>query len=197
LPSLSVSWPAERIPELSEQQAIGPDVTARETVRICLVCLGNICRSPMAAAVLRKRLEDAGLSGVVTVESAGTGGWHVGGPADPRTLVALHNRGLNADDHRARQFTRALFIDYDLVLALDRDNLADLHLLAPDDVSRDKIQMLRAYDSLALASGDLDVHDPYYGDDGGFSRALEQIEPAVEGLVQVLARELSREPREA
>jgi protein-tyrosine phosphatase len=169
---------------------------ARRTVRICLVCLGNICRSPMAAAVLRRRLQDAGLSDVVIVESAGTGSWHVGGPADPRTLVALSNRGLTADDHRARQFTRALFADYDLVLALDRDNLAELHLLAPDDTSRDKIQMLRAYDPLALAADDLDVHDPYYGEDDGFARALDQIEPAVDGLVRTLVRELDSEPRD-
>ncbi len=168
----------------------------RGTFRICLVCLGNICRSPMAAAVLRQRLHDAGLSEVVTVESAGTGSWHVGGPADPRTLLVLRNRGLNADDHRARQFSRTSFADYDLILALDRDNLAELHRLAPDTASRDKIQMLRAYDPLALASGDLDVHDPYYGGDDGFARALDEIEPAIDGLVQALARELDSESRE-
>jgi protein-tyrosine phosphatase len=169
-------------------------MAATGTVRICLVCLGNICRSPMAAAVLRRRLQDAGLSEAVTVESAGTGGWHVGGPADPRTVAALRGRGLNADDHVARQFTRHSFADYELILALDRDNLAELHLLAPDDASRDKIQMLRAYDSLALASGDLDVHDPYYGGDDGFARALDQIEPAVDGLVTTLINELGSKP---
>src|SRR5215207_2060090 len=170
-------------------------MAANGRFRICLVCLGNICRSPMAGAVLRRQLEDAGLAGAVTVETAGTGGWHVGGPADPRTLVALRNRGLDASDHQARQFTSASFSDYDLVLALDRDNLAELHLLAPDDASRDKIQMLRAYDPLALASGDLDVHDPYYGGDDGFSRALDEIEPAVDGLVDTLAHELDERAR--
>ena len=172
-------------------------MAARGTFRICLVCLGNICRSPMAAAVLRRQLQDAGLSDDVTVESAGTSGWHVGGPADPRTLAALVGRGLSADDHRARQFTQASFADYDLVLALDRDNLAELHRLAPDELSRDKIQMLRAYDPRALASGDLDVHDPYYGDEHGFTRALDEIMPAVDGLVQALVRELGSEHREA
>jgi protein-tyrosine phosphatase len=146
----------------------------------------------MAAAVLRQRLHDAGLSDAVTVESAGTGGWHVGGPADPRSLVALRSRGLDAGEHRARQFTARSFVDYDLILALDRDNLAELHLLAADDASRDKIQMLRAYDPLALASGDLDVHDPYYGEDDGFARALVHIDPAVEGLVDTLTRELGQ-----
>ncbi len=170
-------------------------MAASGTFRICLVCLGNICRSPMAAAVLRRRLQDTGLTDVVSVESAGTSSWHVGGPADPRTLVALRNRGLNADDHRARQFTRASFAHCDLILALDRDNLAELHLLAPDDASRDKIQMLRAYDPLALASGDLDVHDPYYGGDDGFARVFDEIEPALDGLVQALTRELDNDPR--
>ncbi|HEY9378709.1 MAG TPA: low molecular weight protein-tyrosine-phosphatase [Jiangellaceae bacterium] len=170
-------------------------MAARGRFRICLVCLGNICRSPMAAAVLRRRLLDTGLADVVSVESAGTGSWHVGGPADPRTLVALRNRGLNGDGHRARQFTRASFAHYDLILALDRDNLAELHLLAPDDASRDKIQMLRAYDPLALASGDLDVHDPYYGSDDGFARVFDEIEPALDGLVQALTRELDNDPR--
>jgi protein-tyrosine phosphatase len=172
-------------------------MATRGALRICLVCLGNICRSPMAAAVLRRQLEDAGLSDYVTVESAGTGGWHVGGPADPRTLAALVGRGLRADDHRARQFTQSSFADYDLVLALDRDNLAELHRLAPDDVSREKIQLLRAYDPRAIAAGDLDVHDPYYGDDHGFVRALDEIVPAVDGLVHVIAQELGNERREA
>jgi protein-tyrosine phosphatase len=170
-------------------------MVANGRFRICLVCLGNICRSPMAGAVLRRKLEDVRLSGAVTVESAGTGGWHVGGPADPRTLAALRSRGLDAADHRARQFTSASFVDYDLVLALDRDNLAELHRLAPDDASRDKIQMLRAYDPLALAAGDLDVHDPYYGGADGFARSLDEIEPAVDGLVQTLARELDERAR--
>jgi protein-tyrosine phosphatase len=172
-------------------------MATRGALRICLVCLGNICRSPMAAAVLRRRLEDAGFAGDVTVESAGTGRWHVGGPADPRTLAALMGRGLSAEDHRARQFIQASFADYDLVLALDRDNLAELHRLAPDDASRDKIQMLRAYDPRALASGDLDVHDPYYGDDHGFTRALDEIVPAVDGLVHALVREFGSEQHDA
>jgi len=170
-------------------------MAAPSGIRICFVCLGNICRSPMAAAILRRRLYEAGLADAVTVESAGTGRWHVGGPADPRTLAALRNRGLDADDHRARQFTSASFDDYDLVLALDRDNMAELHLLAPDDGSRTKIQMLRAYDPMALASGDLDVQDPYYGGDDGFDRVIDQIEPAVDGLVQTLRRELDDESR--
>ncbi len=149
----------------------------------------------MAATVLRQRLREAGLAHRVVVESAGTGGWHVGGPADPRAVAALGAHGYQADEHSARQFGVDSFADYDLVLAMDRDNLADLSLLAPDAVSREAVQMLRAYDPAALDAGDLDVQDPYYGSDDGFDRVLEQVEPAVDGLVEALRRELSGEPR--
>jgi protein-tyrosine phosphatase len=149
----------------------------------------------MAATVLRERLREAGLANRVVVESAGIGGWHVGGPADPRALAALDARGFRADDHVARQFRAESFAEYDLVLAMDRDNLADLSLLAPDGVSRDSVQMLRTYDPAALAAGDLDVQDPYYGPDDGFDRVLDQVEAALDGLVEALRRELSDEPR--
>ena len=149
----------------------------------------------MAATVLRRRLGDVGLADRVIVESAGTGGWHVGGPADPRALAALAARGYQADDHVARQFVVESFAEYDLVLAMDRDNLADLSLLAPDGVSRESVQMLRTYDSAALAAGDLDVQDPYYGPDDGFDRVLDQVEAAVDGLVEALRRELADDPR--
>ncbi|HJU96378.1 MAG TPA: low molecular weight protein-tyrosine-phosphatase [Jiangellaceae bacterium] len=162
---------------------------------MCLVCLGNICRSPMAATVLRQRLSEAGLAHRVTVESGGTGGWHVGGPADPRALVALDTRGYRAHDHVARQFTAESFAEYDLILAMDRDNFAELSMLAPDAVSRESVQMLRAYHPAALAAGDLDVRDPYYGPDDGFDRVLDQVVAAVDGLVEVLRRELTDEPR--
>lgn len=149
----------------------------------------------MAATVLRRRLGAVGLADRVVVESAGTGGWHVGGPADPRALAALGARGYQADDHVARQFVVESFAEYDLVLAMDRDNLADLSLLAPDGVSRESVQMLRTYDPAALAAGDLDVQDPYYGPDDGFDRVLDQVEAAVDGLVEALRRELADDPR--
>jgi protein-tyrosine phosphatase len=148
----------------------------------------------MAATVLRQRLSEVGLAHRVTVESAGTGGWHVGGPADSRALGALDARGYQARDHVARQFTAESFAEYDLVLAMDRDNFTDLSLLAPNEVSRESIQMLRTYDPAALAAGDLDVRDPYYGPDDGFDRVLDQVEAAVNGLVEALRRELPDEP---
>lgn len=160
------------------------------TYRICLVCLGNICRSPMAAAVLESRLDKAGLADRVTVDSAGTGSWHIDEPADPRALGALRERGYDGTAHRARQFIAEWFEDYDLVLAMDRDNFADLRRLAPDDKAREKIQLMRSYDPSAKATGELDVPDPYYGGADGFAHVLNQVERAADGLVDALQEEL-------
>jgi protein-tyrosine phosphatase len=137
----------------------------------------------MAAVVLRELIDTAGLQNAVVVDSAGTGAWHVGEPADPRAVAALRDRGYDGTDHRAQQFTADRFADYDLVLALDRDNVATLRRLAPDDRSREKIELLRSYDSVGRSSGDLDVPDPYYGGSDGFAHVLNQVERAATGLV--------------
>ncbi|HVE24957.1 MAG TPA: low molecular weight protein-tyrosine-phosphatase [Sporichthya sp.] len=155
--------------------------------RICMVCLGNICRSPMAAAVLRHKLATAGLGDEVVVESAGTGGWHVGDGADRRARAALVARGYD-DAHAARKFARAFFDDYDLVIAMDVDNLRNLRALAPDAQTRDEIRLLRSYDP-AAPEGAV-VEDPYYGGDDGFAEVLDQIERACDGLVAELVAEL-------
>lgn len=159
-------------------------------VRVCLVCLGNICRSPMAATVLRHRLENAGLDGQVRVESAGIGGWHVGDPADPRAVAALRERGYDGTSHQARQFEPEWFDRCDLVLAMDQDNFRDLRRLAPSGTARDKVRMFRSYDPEAQATRDLDVPDPYYGGADGFAHVLNQVERAADGLVDALRKEL-------
>lgn len=159
------------------------------TYRICLVCLGNICRSPMAATVLRQRLHKAGLADRVSVESAGTGNWHVGEPADPRAVAALREHGYESADHAGRQFRADWFGRFDLVLAMDEDNLAELNRLAPTEDARRSVRLLRTYDPAAV-EGDLDVPDPYYGGADGFSHVLTQIERAAEGLADALQEEL-------
>lgn len=158
--------------------------------RICLVCLGNICRSPMAEVVLRHRLGKAGLKDRVQVESAGTGGWHVGEPADARALAALRERGYDGSGHRASRFDASMFERYDLVLVMDRDNLAELHRLAPTPAAGADVRMLRSYDPRAAASGELDIPDPYYGGADGFSHVLTLVERAADGLVDQLAATL-------
>ncbi len=171
--------------------SLATDTELVEPVRICFVCLGNICRSPMAESVLRQRVTAADLADIVVVDSAGTGAWHVGGPADERARRTLLTHGYDAESHVARQFTAESFAHYDLVLVLDRDIFADLNALAPDDDSASKLQMFRAYDDAALDAGTLDVPDPYYGGQAGFDDVLALIERAADGLVATLQRELA------
>jgi protein-tyrosine phosphatase len=156
--------------------------------RICLVCLGNICRSPMAEAVLRAKLVAAGLGDDVSVDSAGLGGWHVGGDADRRALAALTRRGYPLT-HAARQFDAAWFAERDLILALDRSNLSALRRLAPDAAAAGRIRLLRSYDRAAGDDrDDLDVPDPFYGGPDGFEHVLDLVERACAGLVAELRR---------
>lgn len=158
--------------------------------RVSMVCLGNICRSPMAAAVLESRVAQNGLAGNVRVDSSGTGSWHVGEQADPRARAALARRGYDGESHRARQFTSEWFDDVDLVLAMDSDNLRTLRRLAPDDDAASRVVLLRSFDADADPA-DLGVPDPYYGDEHGFETGLDIIERAVDGLVAELQERLS------
>lgn len=151
--------------------------------RVVVVCLGNICRSPMAAAVLRDRLDKAGLSHRVDVDSAGTGSWHVGEPADPRAAETLSRHGYD-DTHRARQFQRHDYSEFDLVLAADASNAADLRDLAPTPTDAAKVKLLRSFDPASPPGAE--VPDPYFGEDG-FDEVLALIEAACDGLVGQLA----------
>ena len=153
-------------------------------LRICFVCSGNICRSPTAEAVLRRQLTEAGLDGQVVVDSAGLGDWHVGEAADHRSAAALRRRGYPAWEHRARQFTAADFAERDLVVALDSGHERALRALAPTAAYRDKVRLLRSYDTAAAAgSGELDVPDPYHGAPAGFDHVLDLVEAACRGLL--------------
>ncbi len=149
-------------------------------LRVVVVCLGNICRSPMAAAVFRSRIADAGLSDVVEVDSAGTAGWHVGGPADARAAATLERHGYDTT-HTARQLGAHDLADHDLILVADDSNHTDVTDLArtPDEVA--KIAMIRSFDPTADA--DATIPDPYYGDGDGFEQVLGMIERAADGFV--------------
>jgi protein-tyrosine phosphatase len=150
------------------------------TYRVCFVCTGNICRSPMAESVFRARVDEAGLEGLVEVDSAGTGDWHEGEGADPRTLSVLEGNGY-ALDHTARMFEPSWFARLDLVIALDAGHLKALRRLAPTPEDAAKVRLLRSYDP--AADGDLDVPDPYYGGRDGFEQCLEMVEAASAGLL--------------
>ncbi len=162
--------------------------------RVCLVCLGNICRSPMAEAVLRAALDRAGLGSAVTVDSAGTGDWHVGSRMDSRARAELASRGYDGTSHRARQVARSWLADRDLVLAMDGQNLADLRRMAGDDpAGRDRIRLLRSFDP--RSGPDAEVPDPYYGEGASFGTVLDLIEAAAGGLADALGEALAGDRR--
>jgi len=149
-------------------------------MRICFVCMGNICRSPTAEGVMARLVRDASLHDRITLDSAGTGAWHVGEPPDDRACAAAARRGITLD-HRARQFTRADLARFDLVLAMDTDNLRQLRKLANGQLpTKPEIRLLRDFDPDAPPSAE--VPDPYYGD-AGFEHVLDLCERACKGLL--------------
>jgi protein-tyrosine phosphatase len=151
-------------------------------IRILFVCLGNICRSPTAEGVMRALVREAGLEESIELDSAGTGGWHVGSPPDERATATARARGITLED-AARQVRREDFEDFELIVAMDSSNLAELRRLAPDEQARSRVRMLREFDPDSAGTRDLDVPDPYYGGPGGFDEVLDLVHTACEGLL--------------
>jgi protein-tyrosine phosphatase len=151
--------------------------------RICFVCTGNICRSPMAEAVFRRLIASGGYESRLEVGSAATGDWHVGEHADARTVAALATRGFDATTHRARQFDPAWFPDLDLVVVFDRGQERTLKEWAPDEATAAKVQLLLSFDESGPAA---DVPDPYYSDAALFDTVLATIERASVALFRQL-----------
>jgi protein-tyrosine phosphatase len=157
-------------------------------VRICFVCLGNICRSPTAEAVMRHLVRQAGLEAAIHIESAGTGDWHVGETRDRRSLATGAARGIPLSG-RAQQFTAADFARFDYVVAMDSSNRDNLLKMAPDVAGRAKVSMLRAYDQGAAVGEAADVPDPYFGGVHGFEHVFDICQAACEGFLARLRRE--------
>jgi protein-tyrosine phosphatase len=151
-------------------------------VKLLFVCMGNICRSPTAEAVMRALVAREGLEGEVEIDSAGTGAWHVGDPPDRRSTETAAKRGIVMRG-AARQVTDADFDTYDLLLAADEQNVAALRGRAPDDAAAAKVKLLREFDPKSVAAGDLEVPDPYYGGPDGFEHVLDLVQDACEGLL--------------
>jgi protein-tyrosine phosphatase len=153
--------------------------------RILFVCMGNICRSPTAEGVMRRLLEDEGLTDRFELDSAGTGDWHAGQPPDARASEAAARRGVTLDG-AARQVRRGDFERFDLLIAMDRRNVRDLLALAPDEDAAEKVRLLREFDPASAGAPDVDVPDPYYGGDHGFETVLDMVEASCRGLLAEL-----------
>ncbi len=155
-------------------------------VSVCFVCLGNICRSPTAAGVMRHLVREAGLESSIRVESAGTAGYHTGEPPDRRARSVAARRGIDIDN-RGKQFKREDFARYDYVLAMDRANLDDLKRLAGRDELAQKLRLLRSFDPASPPGAA--VPDPYYGGDDGFDEVLDLCLAACRELLVVMRQE--------
>lgn len=154
----------------------------RDRTSVLFVCLGNICRSPLAEGVFRHLVAERGLEDRFEIDSAGTGGWHVGHPPDERSVAVASEHGI-ALDGAARQVRPEDLERFDIVLAMDSENLRDLERLAVDAESRSRLHLLREFDPEADS---LDVPDPYYGGTSGFENAYRMVRRACEGLLDRL-----------
>lgn len=150
---------------------------------ILFVCLGNICRSPAADGVMRKKAEEAGLD--LRIDSAGIGAWHVGQLPDPRMRQCGRKRGYDLS-HRARQVSAADFGDFDIIMGMDAQNMADLRRLAPSDEAKGKIRLMA--DFLMGHKGQKSIPDPYYGDEADFDFALDLVEDAADGIIEQIKK---------
>lgn len=155
---------------------------ADKPIKVLMVCLGNICRSPTAEAVFRQRVIDEGLEEHISIDSAGTGAWHVGQPPDRRASQAALSRNYDMSSLRARQVTPRDFSDFDYIFAMDRQNLADLMAMCEPDL-RHKVSLFLHHGTQEYD----EVPDPYYSGPEGFELVLDLVEEASANLVRHLA----------
>ncbi len=173
----------------AHQENGGPDSAphakgATYMTKVLFVCMGNICRSPTAQGVFRRMIAESGLESTVVVESAGTHAYHVGEPPDARAVQAAKRRGVEIADLRARQVTQDDYREFDLILAMDWENLALLQQQCPR-AYKHKLHLLMRF------AGEHDaatVPDPYYGGPEGFNTVLDYVEDACQGLIEVVRK---------
>lgn len=162
------------------------NVNISSTVKVLFVCLGNICRSPTAEAVFRSLVRDAGLDGLVEIDSCGTAGYHVGDSSDSRSQAAARGRGYDMSPLRGRQVQNSDFKTFDYILAMDNANLRDLQVRCPEPY-QSKLGLFLTY---ASTHSEREVPDPYYGGEGGFAHVLDLVEDASSGLIEEIKNSL-------
>jgi protein-tyrosine phosphatase len=155
------------------------------SIGVLFVCLGNICRSPLAEAVFRSLVEEAGLADRFEIDSAGTSNYHAGEPPDPRTIQVAWERGVRVE-HAARQVHARDFSSFDYILAMDSENLRRIQRARPGDTETE-IRLLRSFDE--EAGHDAEVPDPYFGGESGFEDVQDLVDRACRGLLQHLRKE--------
>lgn len=148
-------------------------------IRVLFVCMGNICRSPVAQGVFEDVVRREGLGDEVEVDSAGTGNWHAGQPPDERALESAQLRGLDISHLRARQVTTQDCRAFDYVLTMDEDNYRAVSALCDGGGA-----VVKPFLDFAAGSPEREVPDPYYGGPGGFERVIDLVEEASEGLIE-------------
>jgi protein-tyrosine phosphatase len=148
-------------------------------LKILMVCLGNICRSPMAEGILRYQLKEQGYS--AQIDSAGTGGWHAGEHPDPRAIKAMNHHGINISNLVARQLTKNDLDQFDLILAMDTSNYKDIIRLSPDQQTSQKVKLILSY---LPGKHDLSVPDPWYGEQDGFEKVFQMLNQACVEVVK-------------
>lgn len=159
-------------------------MSSNESVRVLFVCMGNICRSPLAHGLFEHMVREAGLGEHIQVDSAGTHAYHVGEPPDPRSQETARRRGVDLSGQKARRVSERDFEEFDYVLAMDKDN----YLLLQDICPPGRESRLRLFLDFAPELPETEVPDPYYGGASGFERVYDLVEAAARGLLEEIQR---------
>lgn len=148
-----------------------------QKVKILMVCLGNICRSPLAEGILKSKVD----SSKVTVDSAGTGDWHIGNEPDKRSIAVGKKYNINITNQRGRQFSASDFDDFDSIYVMDNSNKQNVLALAKNDAQREKVKLIL---NEIFPGENVDVPDPYYGGDSGFENVFKMLDEACDKIVK-------------
>ena len=157
-------------------------MTADRPVSVLFVCLGNICRSPLAEGIFRAQVFERGLDAQFLIDSAGTGSWHVGNPPHPGSIAVAHSHGIDIQGQRARQVSPEDLQDFDWIVAMDASNVRNLRRMVDAESSCRVVRLLEY-----VPNAPIDVPDPYY--EGGFESVFELIEAGCRGLLEALVTE--------